>query len=61
MNQDKKDLIKDVIDSTGAISYTVQIAYKESRLAIDALNKLPSSEYLDALYSLAKFSVERQK
>ena len=54
------DIIKDTINSTGAISYTAEIAKKESELAINALNQLPSSKYLDALYSLAKFSAERQ-
>ena len=52
-------LIKDAINSTGAISYTAKIAYQESELAINALNQLPSSKYSDALYSLAKFSVQR--
>tara|TARA_Y100000590_G_scaffold151980_1_gene174538 strand:+ start:63 stop:1070 length:1008 start_codon:yes stop_codon:yes gene_type:complete len=51
--------IKDAINSTGAISYTEKIANQESELAIDALEGLPSSKYLDALFSLAKFSVTR--
>ena len=51
--------IKDAINSTGAISYTEKIAHQESELAIDALEGLPSSKYLDALFSLAKFSVTR--
>ena len=54
------ELIKDAINLTGAISYTAEIAKQESELAINALNQLPSSEYLDALHLLAKFSVERQ-
>ena len=54
------DEIKDAINSTGAISYTAEIAKQESDLAINSLNALPSSKYLDALYSLAKFSIERQ-
>jgi len=53
------ELIKDAINSTGAISYTAKIAYQESERAINALNQLPSSKYLDALYTLAKFSVQR--
>jgi octaprenyl-diphosphate synthase len=52
--------IKEAINSTGAISYTAKIANKEAELAIKALNGLPTSEYLDALYALARFSVERQ-
>ncbi len=54
------ELIKDTINSTGAISYTIEIAKRESELAMNALDKLPQSEYLDALYMLAKFSVDRQ-
>ena len=54
------ELIKNTINSTGAISYTIEIAKRESELAINALDKLPQSEYLDALYMLAKFSVDRQ-
>ena len=54
------ELIKDTINSTGAISYTIEIAKRESELAINALDKFPQSEYLDALYMLAKFSVDRQ-
>jgi octaprenyl-diphosphate synthase len=53
------ELIKDAINSTGAISYTAKIAYQESERAINSLNQLPSSKYLDALYTLAKFSVQR--
>ena len=54
------ELIKDVIDKTGAITYTKKIAKQESELAMNSLDKLPSSKYLDALYMLAKFSVDRQ-
>ena len=54
------DQIKAAINSTGAISYTARIANEEAELAIDAIKDLPPSEYLDALYALAKFSVERQ-
>jgi len=51
--------IKSAISSTGGIAYTAKIAEEEAKLAIDALNGLPTSEYLDALYALARFSVER--
>jgi len=54
------DQIKAAINSTGAISYTARIANEEAELAIEAIKGLPPSEYLDALYALAKFSVERQ-
>lgn len=52
--------IKAAINATGAISYTAEIATAEADLAIVALDGLPSSKYLDALYALARFSVERQ-
>ena len=51
--------IRHTIDSTGAIAYTAKIAEEEAKLAIDELKDLPSSDYLDALYALAKFSVDR--
>ncbi len=52
--------IKAAIESTGAIEYAAKIAHQEAELATQALTELPSSEYLDALYALARFSVERQ-
>lgn len=52
--------IKQTINRTGAIAYTAKIADEEAQLAINELNGLPASEYLDALYALARFSVERQ-
>ena len=52
--------ITSCIHSTGAISYTAELARNEFELAIQALDKLPPSDYLDALYALARFSVERQ-
>jgi octaprenyl-diphosphate synthase len=52
--------IKQTINKTGAIAYTAKIADEEAKLAINELKELPASEYLDALYALAKFSVERQ-
>lgn len=54
------DQIKKAIETTGAIAYTAKIANEEAKLAINELNGLPASEYLDALYALARFSVERQ-
>jgi len=52
--------IKETINSTGAIAYTAKIADEEAKLAINELKELPASEYLDALYALARFSVDRQ-
>ncbi len=54
------DKIMSAINSTGAIAYTDKIANEEASLAMKALEDLPASDYLDALYALARFSVERQ-
>jgi len=53
------DKIKDALDVTGAIDYTARLAQEEARLAMEALTGLPASSYLDALYGLASFAVER--
>lgn len=58
----EKDIIEDVIDiikSTKAIEYTAKVAKQEADLAITALADLPKSPYTEALYTLAKFSVDR--
>ncbi|MDH3560355.1 MAG: octaprenyl diphosphate synthase [Gammaproteobacteria bacterium] len=47
------------IESTGGIPYTAQAAQREADLAIAALDPLPASQYKEALYSLAEFSVNR--
>ncbi len=54
------DQIQAAIQSTGAIAYTEKIANEEADLAMAALRGLPPSAYLEALYALAKFSVERR-
>ncbi|MEE8321429.1 MAG: octaprenyl diphosphate synthase [Gammaproteobacteria bacterium] len=51
--------INNAIETTGAIAYTAGLARQEANMAIEALDIFPDSEYLDALYSLAKFSVDR--
>jgi len=56
------ELIKKVIvivESTGAIRYTMHVAQKEADKAIIALTELPQSPYTEALRSLADFSVNR--
>ncbi len=52
--------IKQTINATGAIAYTAEIANEEAKLAMNELQGLPSSDYLEALYTLARFSVDRQ-
>jgi octaprenyl-diphosphate synthase len=51
--------INNAIETTGAIAYTAGLARQEANMGIEALDIFPDSEYLDALYSLAKFSVDR--
>ena len=51
--------IKNAIETTGAIAYTAGLARQEADEAIAALEGLPDSDYLEALYVLAKFSVDR--
>jgi len=48
-----------IVESTNAIAYTCQRAKQEAEKAIAALNRLPSSEFKQALIRLAQFSVER--
>mgnify|MGYP000485299525 CR=1 FL=1 len=56
---DNIDVIKEAIESTDAIAYTANIAREAVGKAVDALAILPPSQYLDALHSLARFSIER--
>jgi octaprenyl-diphosphate synthase len=51
--------IKNAIETTGAIAYTAGLARQEANEAIAALEGLPDSDYLEAFYALAKFSVDR--
>jgi octaprenyl-diphosphate synthase len=48
-----------VIESTGAIAYTAQLAKEQARRAMEAVSQLPPSPYRDALCGLAEFSVNR--
>jgi octaprenyl-diphosphate synthase len=56
---DKIDQVLEAIEQTGAISYTAQRANEEAEKAINAIAKLPDSNYKQALITLAKFAVER--
>lgn len=53
------DPILAAIKQTGAIEYTQNKAREEAEAAINCLEGLPQSEYLNALKTLAKFSVLR--
>ncbi|MCL4119867.1 UNVERIFIED_CONTAM: hypothetical protein GTU68_020498 [Idotea baltica] len=59
----ERDRINDIItiiNDTGAIKYTSEVALKEAEQAKSALVVLPESVYKDALLALADFSVERR-
>lgn len=47
------------IESTGAITYTYQVAKQHAEQAIQNLHHVPDSSYREALVTLAKFAVER--
>ena len=57
--RDRIDEIMEIIESTGAIKYTARIAQEEAELAKQALEKIPASDYREALASLADYSVSR--
>jgi octaprenyl-diphosphate synthase len=57
-----RDGLTDVIDAiraTGALDYAGEQARAESRMACDALARLPDSKYRDFLLQLADFAVTR--
>ena len=56
---DHIDEILAIINKTQALEYTTEIAKKETRLAIEALQFLPENDYKSALTELALFSVSR--
>ena len=56
---DQIDAIMQAIESTGAITYTAQLAEQEAGKAKAALATVPPSDYRDALEALADFSVNR--
>jgi octaprenyl-diphosphate synthase len=53
------DEILHAIESTGAIEYTAELAQQEANIATGALKHFKSTTYLNALYALARFAVER--
>ena len=56
---DDMEQICAAISATGAIQYTRNRAREEADIAIQSLDGLPQSEYLDALFTLAHFATER--
>ena len=51
--------VLDAIESTGAITYTAQLARREADKAAAAIADVPASPYKGALSALAEFSVNR--
>ena len=52
--------IKSVIESTGALHYTLARAQEAADRAIGTLSEIPDSDYKQALVALADFSVKRR-
>ena len=56
---DDLDQITRLIETSGGLEYTAQMARREKELAVEALGGLPASNYRNALVSLADFAVAR--
>jgi octaprenyl-diphosphate synthase len=54
------DNIQSIVQSTGALDYTAQRAHAAADIAIDALARIPESEYKQALIAIAEFAVKRR-
>ena len=52
--------VQAIVESTGALDYTMNCAQAAADLAIDAISGMPESAYLQALVALAEFSVRRR-
>lgn len=53
------DKAQDIINKTGALRYTMDIAKREAQLAVNALQPVADSDYKQALLCLAEFAVTR--
>jgi octaprenyl-diphosphate synthase len=47
------------IESSGGLEYTARLARREKDLALEALDRLPDSDFLRGLHALAEFAVAR--
>ncbi|OUS29943.1 octaprenyl diphosphate synthase [Gammaproteobacteria bacterium 45_16_T64] len=56
---DHLEAITAAVHNSGALDYTLESALNQSRLAKEALSKVPSSKYKDALIGLADLAVNR--
>ncbi len=52
-------VILHIVEETGALQYTAQVAEKQVDLAQQALLALPANEFTQALHQLADFSIQR--
>ena len=57
---EKLSKIQSVIDSTGALEYTIACAKEASEIAIDSLAPIPNSDYKQGLITIAEFAVNRR-
>jgi octaprenyl-diphosphate synthase len=56
---ERVDSVIEIIESTGAIEYTAQLAKQYAHKACSALTQIPGSPYRQALHDLAEFVVQR--
>jgi octaprenyl-diphosphate synthase len=56
---DELEAVTRTIESSGGLQYTARLARHEADLAIDALGRLPESEFRGSLRALADFAVGR--
>jgi octaprenyl-diphosphate synthase len=54
------DEVQAIVESTGAIEYTLTCAQAAADIAIDAITDIPDSAHKQALITLAEFSVRRR-
>ncbi len=54
------DTVLEIIEQTGAMKYTLDMAITETDKAIQACSILPASKYKHALEALARFAIERR-
>jgi len=56
---ERLDDVLEIIETTGALAYTKDMAISESKKAVKSCEILPASKYKNALQNLASFSIER--
>ncbi len=53
------DEVTQIVQTTGALDYTLRFAEQHCEQALNAIHSLPESAYKEALKAIARFSVER--